>query len=147
MKRSTSDSDMKLFIDSGPFIARHNKDDEYHRETVEAFSKIASGELPYTKLYCSDYIVDEAVTTCRMRTHSHKAAVELGDAILTSKSIVVLKVDENTFLESWKLFKDFKELDLSLTDCTSIRLARKQGILDIFSFDEEFDAFGFHRIP
>ncbi|MEM3381815.1 MAG: PIN domain-containing protein [Candidatus Bathyarchaeia archaeon] len=138
---------MKLFIDSGPFIARHNRDDRYHKETLEIFNKIASWELPYTKLYCSDYIVDEAVTTCRMRTRSHKAAVELGEAILTSKSIVILKVDENTFTESWKLFKDFKELDLSLTDCTSIRLAQKQGIHEIFTFDKEFDVFGLHRIP
>ena len=60
MKHCTSDSES--------FVARHNKDDEYHTETVEVFSKIASGELPYTTLYCSDYIVDEAVTTCRMRT-------------------------------------------------------------------------------
>jgi predicted nucleic acid-binding protein len=138
---------MKLFIDSGPFIARHNLDDEHHAKAVEVFSKIASGELPYTKLYCSDYIVDEAVTTCRMRTRSHKAAVELGEAILTSKSIVVLKVDENVFREAWKLFKDFKELELSLTDCTSIILARKHGIFEVFSFDKEFDTFGFHRIP
>jgi hypothetical protein len=35
-------------------------------------------------------------------------------------------------MESWKLFKDFKELDLSLTDCTSIRLAKKQGIHKFF---------------
>jgi|GEM_PF-3824893 len=75
---------MKLFIDSGPFNTRHDRDDKYHNEALE-ISKIASKEFPHKKLYCPDYIVDKAVTTCRMRTRSHKAAVELGEAIPASK--------------------------------------------------------------
>lgn len=138
---------MRLFIDSGALVARHNRDDEHHQEAVDLFDNIASGKLPYMKMYCSDYIADEAITTCRVRTRSHRSAVELGEAILTSKSIVVLRVDEAVFQEAWDLFKRLEDLELSFTDCTTASLARKHGILDIFTFDRAFDALGFHRVP
>ncbi len=67
--------------------------------------KIAGNGIRYRRLYTSDYVLDEAITTCRRRTESHELSVRLGTSILASKSIVVLKVDERTIQESWELYK------------------------------------------
>jgi len=138
---------MKLFLDTSALVARHNRDDAHHEEALKIFERISSGELAFTKLYCSDYVFDEATTTCLARTRNHGAAVELGEALLRSKSIVTLRVDEKAFSEAWNIFKKHGEIALSFTDCTTVALARRNGILSIFTFDREFDAMGLHRIP
>ena len=123
-------------------MARHNKRDRDHAEAVESFNRIRREETPYRKLYTSDYILDEAVTGCRQSTRSYKLSVELGTAILSSESMVLLKVDEEALGEAWELYKTRSEVALSLTDCTTAVLARKHGITDIFTYDADFRALG-----
>ncbi|TMI09124.1 type II toxin-antitoxin system VapC family toxin [Candidatus Bathyarchaeota archaeon] len=134
---------MRLLIDTGPFMALHNKRDKQHSDAVESFDKIRDGKTSYRKLYTSDYVLDEAVTGCRRRTRNHELSVALGTLILSSESMLILRVDENTFLEAWELYKSRREIPLSLTDCTSAILARKQGITDMYSYDSDFEALGF----
>src|SRR5205807_8940199 len=112
-------------------MARHNKKDKQHSDAVESFDKIRDGKTSYRKLYTSDYVLDEAVTGCRRRTRNHELTVVLGTLILSSESMLILRVDENTFLEAWELYKSRREIPLSLTDCTSAILARKQRITDM----------------
>ncbi|TMI67590.1 type II toxin-antitoxin system VapC family toxin [Candidatus Bathyarchaeota archaeon] len=138
---------MRLFIDTGPIVARHNKEDYHHNQANATLDKIASGKTSYTKLYTSDYIIDESITVCRSRTHSHAQAIDLGEAILHSKSIVLLKVEERIFSRAWELFKERKEVELSFTDCTSATLAKTNGIIDIYTYDRhDFRALGFNTI-
>ena len=94
---------MRLFIDTGPFMALHNKRDKQHSDAVESFDKIRDGKTSYRKLYTSDYVLDEAVTGCRQRTRNHGLSVALGTLVLSSESLLTLRVDENTILEAWEL--------------------------------------------
>ena len=131
----TSDPRLRLFIDSGPFVALYYKNDEHHRGAVDSFAKIARNGIRYRKLYTSDYVLDEAITTCRRRTGSHELSVRLGTDILASKSIVMLKVDERTIQESWQLYKERDDVRLSFTDATCATLAKTHGITNIFTYD------------
>lgn len=135
---------MRLFIDSGAFIARHSKNDTNHDKAVKLFQQILEGRLPVTRMYTSDFVVGEAVTVSLVRA-SHKHAVALGDAILNSKSIELLRVDEETFKEAWKIFKKYDQ-GFNFTDCTSFALMMKNNINHVFSFDKHFDILGFTRI-
>src|SRR3989449_10691144 len=128
-------------------MARHNKRDKQHSYAVQSFDKIRDGETAYRKLYTSDYILDEAVTGCRQRTRTHPASVELGNAILSSESIVLLKVDGQALTESWSLYKERSQVNLSFTDCTTAVLARRHGIVDLYTYDDgDFQPLGFHTI-
>ncbi len=102
---------------------------------MDSFSKIAGNGVQYRKLYTSDYVLDEAITTCRRRTGSHELSVRLGTDILASKSIVMLKVDERTIQESWELYKERDDVKLSFTDATCATLAKSHGITSIFTYD------------
>ena len=95
---------------------------------------MARHEIRYRKLYTSDYILDEAITTCRRRTKSHELSVQIRTDILSSRSIVMLRVDEKTLQESWELYKE-ENVKLSFTDATCVALARTHGILDIFTYN------------
>ena len=127
-------------------MARHNNRDRYHASAVESFNRVREGGLSYSRLFTSDCILDEAVTGCRQRTHSHKLSVELGEIILSSESIVLLKVDGDVLDEAWEFYKNRSEMALSLTDCTTAVLARKHGITDIFTYDADFQSLGFHAL-
>ncbi len=119
----------------------------HHASSVKTFEKIGRGETPYRKLYTSDYILDEAVTGCRQRTRTHAPSVELGTAILSSESIVLLKVDDEALAESWELYKERSEVPFSFTDCTTAVLARRHGIVDLYTYDDkDFQPLGFHTI-
>lgn len=97
-------------------------------------------------MYCSDYILDEAITTCYSRTRRRKSAVELGRTVLDSKSIVMLEVNKAVFNEAWRIFSGkFLDIPLSFTDCTTYVLMRNNSISTIFTFDKEFDGLGFNR--
>jgi len=138
---------LRLFLDTGPFIARYSKADVHHADSVKTFEKIGRGETPYRKLYTSDYILDEAVTGCRQRTRTHAPSVELGTAILSSESIVFLKVVDQALEQSWELYKERSEVSLSFTDCTTAVLARRHGIVDLYTYDDkDFQPLGFHTI-
>ncbi len=102
---------------------------------VDSFGRLARDEAGYRKLYTSDYILDEAVTACRRRTKSHTLAVKLGTDIILSKSIVMLRVDEKILEESWRLYTEKDDVNLSFTDATCATLARARGISDIFTFN------------
>jgi hypothetical protein len=137
---------MKLFIDTGAFVAKHNKKDVNHEKATNTFQEILKGEAGVTRMYTSDYIVDEAVTVALARTRSHKDAVEVGEAIINSKAVEILKVDEDIFQKAWKIFKDYEE-GFSFTDCTSFALMKNYEINHVFTFDDHFDILGFRRIP
>lgn len=70
----------------------------------------------------------------------------LGTDILSSKTIVLLKIDGDALKESWELYKQRAEINLSFTDCSTAVLARTHGISDIFTYDDDFNSLRFHGI-
>ena len=133
---------MSVFIDTGIFVAFHNTRDTNHEGAKELVERALSGE--FGLLYSSDYVFDESVTVALVRTGRPPVAVDVGRMILGELErippfLLMLKVDENTFKGSWKLFLKHAERGLSFTDCTSIALMKSRGIENIMSFDDHFD--------
>ncbi|MGQ9719218.1 MAG: type II toxin-antitoxin system VapC family toxin [Nitrososphaerales archaeon] len=131
---------MSVFIDSGFFVAFHNKRDANHDTAKELMKSIANGDMGIT--YTSDYIFDEAVTVALTRTRRLDIALNIGRMILgeiISPFIIMHKVNEEAFRGAWSLFSKYAERGLSFTDCTSIALMKMQGIEKMVSFDSGFD--------
>jgi len=93
----------------------------------------------FGRIFTSDYVIDEAVTTALVRTRRHAFAVDLGRYIMESPRITRLRVDDTAFDEAWKKFVSLKDKAMSFTDCTSLVLIAKFGISRILSFDSDFD--------
>jgi predicted nucleic acid-binding protein len=128
---------MAVFIDTGIFVALRNADDEFHARSKELMKRALKGELG--RIYTSDYVIDEAVTTALVRTKKHDLAVDLGSYILESPRITKVRVEEDCFFKAWEKFRAFRDKPLSFTDCTSLALIEKRGIKQIMSFDCGFD--------
>jgi predicted nucleic acid-binding protein len=133
---------LKIFIDTGVFVAFHNKSDARHSLAKGIMGSIARGD--YGAAYTSEYIFDEAVTFTLSRTGNHALAESLGATILGEKRrpfAKILNIEVTTFGGAWTLFRRFSDSTLSFTDCTSLTLMKTYGIDMIASFDSGFDAF------
>jgi hypothetical protein len=51
----------------------------------------------------------------------------------------LLHVDDETFSNSWELFKQYASRGLSFTDCTTVALMKRSRIDTLLSFDSSFD--------
>jgi uncharacterized protein len=128
---------MAIFIDTGLFLALYDADDICHQRSKELFKRALIGNLG--RLYTSDYIIDEAITTLMVRTKQHDTAVELGKYLIESPRITRLTVDSDVFADAWIKFQNLKDKFLSFTDCTTLALAQKHQIKQVMSFDHSFD--------
>ena len=109
--------------------------------------KIESGEAGVTRLYTSDYVIDEVITTIFARTGSFELTKKYGQTLVESTAIERLTVDEEIFNQSWEFFKRMGEIGLSFTDSTSAVLMKKKEISAIFTFDEHFEKLGLNALP
>ncbi len=128
---------MTVFVDAGIFVALRNAEDINHQKSKELMISALRGD--WGRIYTSDYIIDEAITTALARTKRHDIAVDVGSYIIDSPRYIKLVIDNEIFNEAWLMFRTFKHKGLSFTDCTSLALSQKQGIKQILSFDCGFD--------
>lgn len=128
---------MAIFVDTGVFVALRNADDEFHERSKELMKRALKSE--FGRIYTSDYVIDEAVTTALVRTRRHDFAVDLGKYVIESPRIIKLRVEDDSFREAWGKFQSLKDKTMSFTDCTSLALIEKFGIKQILSFDADFD--------
>jgi len=128
---------MTILIDAGIFIALRNADDEFHTRSKDLMKKALKAE--FGRIYTSDYVVDEVITTALVRTRRHDLAIDIGKYIIESPRIIKLWTTKDIFNTAWQKFKTFKDKPLSFTDCTTLAHIEKNRIKQIMSFDSDFD--------
>jgi len=128
---------MAVFVDTGVIVALRNADDEHHERSKGLMRRALKGE--FGRIYTSDYVIDEAVTTALVRTRRHDLALDVGKYIIESPRITKLRVTEDTFNAAWETFKTLKDHPMSFTDCASMALIKKNNIKQIISFDSGFN--------
>jgi len=137
---------VKLFLDSGAFIARSLKDDRYHAAAIGVFDGISKARHPFRLLYTSNYVVAETVTFLLYEAGGRVAVSVLG-LIRSSPSLRVLHVSEEVEGEADTAFRRYASSRVSYTDCTTQILMQREGIDTVFSFDRDLETLGFQRIP
>lgn len=130
---------MKLFVDTAAWLALNDKTDQHHKEALLKASEIKESRV---ELVTSEYVFDEAITLIRYRV-SHYSAVIFGESMLNSSIVKVLDVANKDRLKAWKLFKKYKDKELSFTDCTSFVLMNDLKLRKVFTFDAHFRQAGF----
>lgn len=125
--------EISIFIDSNIFIAYYNERDENHPTAKKILNDIISGK--YGKPFISDYIFDEVVTVCLLRTKSMELTKKLGEYLLNSE-FTMLKVTDTIFINAWRFFSTFGRM--SFTDCTNVSFLKTYRITYIATFDKQF---------
>jgi hypothetical protein len=133
---------MRVFIDSGGFLAVMDRDDPFHPAAREITARLA---VTRTQLYTSNYIVDETCTLVRART-THGLAVQFLRSLRAS-GILVLRLTPAIEAEAERIFIRYDDKDFSFTDCTSFALIEAKRLDAVLSFDRHFSQYRFrHRV-
>jgi len=103
-------------------------------------------ELPYSKFYTSNFIVDEVVTFI-LYEQGHDEAVKALEILRGSPFLDILHVSGEIEARADKEFKKYEGHTVSYTDCTTKVLMDTHEIDTVFSFDIDFEIMGMHRIP
>ncbi len=128
---------MAVFIDTGIFVGLRNADDKLHTRSKELMMRALKSD--FDRIYTSDYLIDEAITTALIRTRRQDLATDLGKYVIESPRIIKLWVEKDTFEKAWKKFNTLKDKSLCFTDCTTLALIETTRIKQIMTFDSGFD--------
>ncbi len=128
-----------IFIDTGAFIARYMKYDQYHQHAMKKWGSI----LKSPDLCTSNHVIDETITFLLRRTDPD-FAVEKAEILLSTDVIHTLRSDQEDEQEALEILKRYKDQKLSFTDCITSALMKRYKIDRIFTFDSHFGLFGYH---
>src|SRR2546426_12210784 len=107
---------MKLFLDSGAFIARALKDDRHHAAAIHVYEGLSKARHPFRLFYTSNCVVDETVTFLLYEAGGRVAVSVLG-LIRSSPSLRVLHVSEEVEGEAHTAFRRYASSRVSYPDC------------------------------
>lgn len=135
-----------LFIDTGAFFAYYNDRDEHHQTARAVFQAIREGELPYSPLYTTRFVLGE-LTTLLLYKIDHRTAIRaLGD-ILDARSFNVIRADPPAFANARQEFARCDDHEITFVDHLTATLAVDRNVDHVFAFDDDFRTLGFTVVP
>jgi len=135
---------LKIFLDTSALVALYNTDDSHHEEARATMEMIRRGEIPFTRFYTTDYIIDETLTFLSRVVKNHGLAVEVGKALLGSPFTSIIYIDQDFFQRSWERFQSVE--GPSFTDCASFTAMDDTGVNHAFTFDAHFKTAGYRTL-
>ena len=135
---------MKLFIDTGAFIALTDADDENHKAAA-AFYRNAKEKG--TRFVTTNFVLCETLNYLRARI-SHNIAVLFRENLKKSGFLEIVTVTSSNEDAAFTIFRRYTDKDFSFTDCTSFSIMKSLKLKSAFAFDRHFDQFeGIGRLP
>lgn len=135
---------MKVFVDTGAFIALADAADENHKKAREWYEQArAKG----ARFVTTNFVVCETLNYLRMKV-SHEAAVGFRDGLRKSGLFDIIDISLRLEDEAFRIFKQYADKAFSFTDCTSFAAMQSLKLKNAFAFDRHFDQIsGFQRLP
>jgi len=131
---------MSVFVDTSPFLAILDTDDEEHEAAKRTWEHLITTNQV---MACSSYILVETVTLVQRR---------LGvEAVRTFEHDIypllhIEWVDEPIHRAGMAAVIAASRRKLSLVDCVSFEVMRRSGLHQVFGFDPHFEEQGFEAI-
>jgi predicted nucleic acid-binding protein len=129
---------LKVFLDTGAFLALADEDDRYHTAAKSTYTELLQSRA---QLLTSNFILSETCTLIRSRV-GHQAAVEFMKR-LEQTGIRVLRVSEPIEQTAKAIFVRYDDKDFSFVDCASFALIDHHRLDRAFAFDGHFRQYRF----
>ena len=131
---------MKVFLDTGAFVALADEDDRYHTAAKSIYTELLQLKA---LLLTSNFVLSETYTLIRFRV-SHQAAVEFMTGF-DQTGMRVLRVTDAIEQTAKAIFVRYNDKDFSFVDCTSFALIDHHRLDRAFAFDTHFRQYRFKR--
>lgn len=128
---------MKVFIDTGAFIALFVSSEKYHQKVSKKYKNYRK---QHAQLFTSYYILDELFTRLiyDFGKSATQKAIDILNKSIEKEELVVLDIDEAIFKKAQEAMIKFSEHKISLTDATSYILYKDFALDEIFTLDDDF---------
>ena len=114
--------------------------DANHAAAVATWQALLdSGARPLT----TDLVLAETVVLTRVRA-GFDLSVKAGER-LRAPPFEMVWADRAIVDEAWRIYKSYRDHELSLCDCVSFAVMKRRKIDAAFEFDRDFAALGFRR--
>ncbi|MHB0978911.1 MAG: type II toxin-antitoxin system VapC family toxin [Thermoleophilia bacterium] len=134
--------DASVFVDTSAFIAVVDRDQPWHSAAGAFFDETVASGSPV--LMTSSLVVVESTALLQAR-FSVEFAIAFHDELLPV--IDVRGVDDSLLAEATVAWRAARRRLLSLVDCASFALMRRDDIRVAFTFDRDFQDEGFAVVP
>ena len=135
-----------IFVDAGGWIALIDRNDSLHKLARDYYEeRVAERD----RFLTTNYVVDETATHLRY-DGGLTAALAFRDAVehaVDQRRLRVAWIDQRLEREGWNVLERYADVRLSLTDATSVAVARRAKVHEVFGFDRDFRALGFDVRP
>ena len=135
---------MKIFIDTGAFIALTDADDENHKAAKMYYKNATEKGM---RFLTTNYVVCETMNYLRAKI-SHSVAIIFWENIKKTNLIETFYITPLMENEAFNIFKQYTDKDFSFTDCTSFTVMKSLKLNKSFAFDKHFEQYDhFVRLP
>lgn len=132
-----------VFVDTGRWMACADRADPAHASCTAARDGVLEAGR---SLITTDFVVDETLTLIRFRL-GLAAAKAWWQQIDGSTRLRWERVEDHRFERARQLFFQYRDKDLSFTDCTSIAIMRELKLAAVITTDRHFHHVGFDVLP
>ena len=132
----------RVFIDTWGWVTLRDKSESRHRSISRKFQELIEKK---SKIFTSDYVLDETITLLFKRLPMESALEDLEqiEFACSDNSISLLHVDTATFFKTLAMRKKFfDQPNISFTDLSSAILMSERKISRIISADAHFTHLG-----
>jgi predicted nucleic acid-binding protein len=133
-------------VDTGPWIALRNKRDRSHERAAAHYDRLVADGA---RLVTTSYVADETATRLRYDLGLEEALRfrdMLRDAERT-KRLRIVWIERRLAADGWTILERYADVPFSLTDATTVAVARSRRIREVFAFDDDFEAAGLTVVP
>jgi predicted nucleic acid-binding protein len=132
-----------LFVDTAGWMACADASDPVHVRCCAARDgALEAGQA----LVTTDFVVDETLTLLRFRL-GLSAAETWWQQVDRSSRLRWERIDSDRFEKARQLFFQYRDKDLSFTDCTSCVTMRELRLTHALTTDRHFSQMGFQVLP
>ncbi|MPZ88708.1 MAG: PIN domain-containing protein [Nitriliruptorales bacterium] len=124
------------FVDTSFLVALFFEGDSNHVPAKKLWQGRAGA------LLCSNHVIGETWTFLR-RHRGHRHALRVIDAVTTSPSLTVVRLEQAAEDEAWEWLRRHDEREYSFVDATSFAVMRRRRLREALAFDGDFAAAGF----
>ena len=127
-----------IFVDTGAWVARFSRRDQYHSRAREIWDAL---RVSNERIVTSDSVFVETVTFLNRKVSS-AAAAEAGRFLHTWSKLAILRATKEDEESALTLLEKFADQSVGYVDCLSFALVRRHRISKVFSFDRHFELAG-----
>jgi hypothetical protein len=130
-----------VFVDTGAWIALAIEKDHLHARAAAFAVDLARNRVP---LITTNYVLSETYTRILYEVgHAQAMAFDgkLGE-LLESRRLKVVWVSPEIHAQALAIFRKYEDQTFSITDCATFVITRKQGLPEVFGFDQSFATMG-----